>query len=321
MDVGYQFEYKDKVLTPLLVAAERGLTSTVIRLMQLWPTSSPAYTAINKIGRNILHIAAAGNKLEMIQGILKYCPEIFKDEILKQQDDNGDTLLHLLISHGCFVPELIKHTGLDTMAKNKRNWTPLDMLYLRDDIIADQKKDVIFKEKTKLLMDEEQAHSELEKKKHLQTYKKRTNTQIIVTALITTVTFTVGFTMPGGLYQSGGIDQGLVIFSKKAAFNTFMVSDAIALLLSTSSLVFYFLESMNEDPHQVRKLNAASTGLNIVSVIAMMLTFIAGTYVVLSKSPGLAISVCVICSLFFLLIIVLSIKIFYNGRIKRNNTS
>ena len=138
MDVGYQFEYKDKVLTPLLVAAERGLTSTVIRLMQLWPTSSPAYTAVNKIGRNILHIAAAGNKLEMIQGILKYCPEIFKDEILKQQDDNGDTLLHLLISHGCFVPELIKHTGLDTMAKNKINWTPLDMLYLRDDIIADQ---------------------------------------------------------------------------------------------------------------------------------------------------------------------------------------
>ena len=145
MDVGFPFEYKDRVLTPLLVAAERGFTSTIIRLMELWPTTSSAYTAVNTIGRNILHIAAAGNKEEMIRGILKYCPEKSKNEILKQKDDNDDTVLHLLISHGCFVPELINHKQLDTTAKNKNNWTPQDMLYSRDDIIADQvPKNIIF---------------------------------------------------------------------------------------------------------------------------------------------------------------------------------
>ena len=181
-----------------------------------------------------------------------------------------------------------------------------------------EKKDVIFKEKTKLYIDEEQAKMELENKIYLETYKKRTNTQIIVTALITTVTFTVGFTIPGGLHQSGEVEEGLAVFSRKTAFKACMVSDAIALVLSTSSLIFYFLESMNENPHQVRKLNAASTGLNIVSVIAMMLTFITGTYAVLSDSPILAISVCVICSLFFLLIIALSVMIVYGSRRKTN---
>lgn len=34
-------------------------------------------------------------------------------------------------------------------------------------------------------------------KKDLEKYRSRTNTQIVVTALITTVSFTVGFTMPG----------------------------------------------------------------------------------------------------------------------------
>lgn len=145
-------------------------------------------------------------------------------------------------------------------------------------------------------------------KKGLELYKERTSTQIIVTALITTVTFTVGFTMPGGYNQSGQKDEGLVILSRKKAFIVFMVADVLALVLSSTSLFLYFVSSMYQDPLQVSKLNAASTGLNIVSVIAMMLTFITGTYVVLSNSLALAIIVCSIGCVFFVIVIVLSIK-------------
>lgn len=160
-------------------------------------------------------------------------------------------------------------------------------------------------------------------KEELERYAKRTNTQIIVTALIATVTFTVGFTMPGGYHQSGEDDQGLVILSKKKAFNVFMVADASALVLSISSLFLYFISSMYQDPHLVSKLNAASTGLNIVSVIAMMLTFITGTYVVLSHAPALAITVCVISCFFFILVIILSIKLISDhkpGNLKLSET-
>lgn len=115
--VGHPFVYKDLVSTPLQVAAENGYTYTVIRLMQLWPISSSALTAVNKNGRNILHLAAAQNKAKMIQGILEYCSEKYKDKMLKEQDANGDTPLHVVISNGCFVPELIKYKGHDTMPK------------------------------------------------------------------------------------------------------------------------------------------------------------------------------------------------------------
>ncbi|WOG87846.1 hypothetical protein DCAR_0207078 [Daucus carota subsp. sativus] len=141
-------------------------------------------------------------------------------------------------------------------------------------------------------------------KEELIQYKERTNTQIIVTALIVTVTFTVGFTMPGGYYESGDLNQGLVLLSKKRAFSAFMISDALALALSTISLFLYFISTTYEDPQLVSKLNGVSSGLTVVSVVAMMLTFITGTYAVLSHSPLVAITVCIICSTSFLFIIV-----------------
>lgn len=332
------------VPTPLYLAAKEGHTSTLKKLMELLPASL-FVVADSLTHQNILHLAVLGSNKEMILHILDNCGEGHIDKILNQQDIHGDTPLHLLIRDGCFVPELIKHKRIDRMVKNKQNWTSFDMLYLQDQIIADQvkikkalddlqadqhpkfwqclklwhrsmknepklpkslvppskrkTKDLEFMKAKKLLMKQDL----IQKKDELDRYRQRTNTQIIVTALITTVTFTVGFTMPGGYHQDQEL-QGMVLLSNKKAFIAFMVSDALALLLSTSSLFLYFIASMYEDPRSVSKLNDASTVLNIVSVIAMMLTFITGTYVVLSHSQALAITICVISCFFFLLVII-----------------
>ncbi|KAL1819295.1 hypothetical protein ACET3Z_014164 [Daucus carota] len=335
------------VPSPLHVAAKQGHTSTLIKLMDLLPAS--LYVAADILTRqNILHLAVLANKNEMILHIIKECPEEHIDTMVNQQDVNGDTPLHLLIRDGCFVPELIKHKKVDRTLKNKQLWTSFDMFYFKDRFIAEQVKikqvlddfhhdqqwwkfwsrqepkepESIVPPSKRSAKDHEfmKAKNSMKKKKwkqmndELERYRQRTNTQIIVTALITTVTFTVGFTMPGGYYQDDGDLKGMVLLSNKKAFIAFMISDALALLLSTSSLFLYFIATMYEDPYQVAKLNAASTVLNIVSVIAMMLTFITGTYVVLSHSRVLAITVCIIASLFFLLVIGLLIKFRYDRK-------
>ncbi|WOH14440.1 hypothetical protein DCAR_0933959 [Daucus carota subsp. sativus] len=132
--------YKDKVPTPFHVAVQKGRTSIAILLMQLWPFSSSTYTAVDKKGQNILHLAALQSKKDMIEGILKYCPEEHKKEFVNKQNNNGYTILHLLIQRGCFVPELLKYEGLDTSVKNNENLTPWDMLYLQENIVVDQVK-------------------------------------------------------------------------------------------------------------------------------------------------------------------------------------
>uniref|UniRef100_A0A175YGI2 PGG domain-containing protein n=1 Tax=Daucus carota subsp. sativus TaxID=79200 RepID=A0A175YGI2_DAUCS len=121
--------------------------------MKLWPASSSTegslYTIRTQEDQNILHLAAAAdsadkrkaaadNRKEMVQGILKYCPKMYKDDMLKQPDSNGDTPLHLIISQGCFIPELVKYEGLDTKTRNKQGFTPMDMLYVKDAIVEDQ---------------------------------------------------------------------------------------------------------------------------------------------------------------------------------------
>ncbi|KAL8090974.1 hypothetical protein AgCh_040157 [Apium graveolens] len=130
--------YQDMQSTPFHVAAQRGYTSIVTLLMQLWPSSSSAYTHVDKNGQNILHLAALQSKKEMIHCILKDCSEEHKNEFINKLDNEGNTPLHLLIGRGCFVMELLRYEGLDAMVKNKNGYTPLDMLYVEPKIIDDQ---------------------------------------------------------------------------------------------------------------------------------------------------------------------------------------
>ena len=136
VDVEYKPLYGASVETPLMLAAKQGYTSTLILLMNLLPDLS--CVAVNDKGQNILHIAVVQSNKDMIQSILAYCPESCTDKILNAKDVNGDTPLHLLIYHGCFVPDLIKHKRVNTMVENNQDWTPFDMLYFQDKVTADQ---------------------------------------------------------------------------------------------------------------------------------------------------------------------------------------
>ncbi|KAL8091032.1 hypothetical protein AgCh_040214 [Apium graveolens] len=76
----------------------------------------------------------------MVDGILKNCPEKHKKAFVNKQNKDGNTTLHLLLQRGCLVPDLLRYDGLDTNVKNKEKWTPLDMLYIQEQIINDQGK-------------------------------------------------------------------------------------------------------------------------------------------------------------------------------------
>ncbi|CAL5392618.1 unnamed protein product [Camellia sinensis] len=71
--------------------------------------------------------------------------------------------------------------------------------------------------------------------------KKTEDTHMIVAALIATVTFAAGFTMPGGYNGNQGPTQGMAILTRETAFQAFAVTNTIAMILSTSAIVTYFL--------------------------------------------------------------------------------
>ncbi|XP_060963146.1 protein ACCELERATED CELL DEATH 6-like [Cannabis sativa] len=153
-----------------------------------------------------------------------------------------------------------------------------------------------------------------EKKKIEQKEKLRTKianfreSTLVAAALIATVTFTAGFTLPGG--NISGDDnkqqqqQGSAVLRNNVAFQAFIVTDTIALVLSTTAVfinLFLTIASLGEDENEEFVSNyIKSMNLTIWAMAFMVIAFVTGTYAVLSLSNALAIAICLIGLSFFI---------------------
>ncbi|KAM7507403.1 hypothetical protein LguiA_017856 [Lonicera macranthoides] len=120
------------------------------------------------------------------------------------------------------------------------------------------------------------------------------NTDIIVAALIVTVAFAAGFTMPGGYIQSGSENQGTAVLAKSVAFQAFVISDTLALLFSLTALFLYSLTAADITQETVIKFYSVGGWFTLLALVVMMIAFITGTYAVLAHSSGLAIATCLL---------------------------
>ncbi|KAL9410747.1 hypothetical protein AB3S75_044512 [Citrus x aurantiifolia] len=140
--------------------------------------------------------------------------------------------------------------------------------------------------------------------------KEASESHLVVAALIATVTFAAAFTLPGG-YKGDTEDdpnKGTAILSKNAAFQSFVISDAIAMVLSLSAVFVHFILSLKF----FRKfifLFVFALSFTLVAMAAMIVAFVTGTYAVLAPSLGLAIVTCIIGLTFFLLVVFMFYKV------------
>ncbi|KAA8548750.1 hypothetical protein F0562_000434 [Nyssa sinensis] len=123
--------------------------------------------------------------------------------------------------------------------------------------------------------------------------RKIADTHLIVAALIATVTFAAGFTMPGG-YGNEDPNKGMAVLARQAAFQIFAISNTIAMISSTCAVFFHFIASGYTDKAKVVNRLAMAIYLIIIAVLTMLVAFIAGMFGVLVHSLGLAISIGII---------------------------
>jgi hypothetical protein len=106
--------------------------------------------------------------------------------------------------------------------------------------------------------------------------------------------------MPGG-YKN---EQGTAVLLKNAAFVVFVISDAIAMVLSTSALFMHFFGARLGTGGQMEEdmklyFSHSTSTLTLCAIPAMVIAFITGSYAVLAPSLWLAITTCFIGVAFF----------------------
>ncbi|KAJ8436215.1 hypothetical protein Cgig2_006902 [Carnegiea gigantea] len=114
----------------------------------------------------------------------------------------------------------------------------------------------------------------------------------VVAGLLATITFTAGFTLPGGFNN----DTGEALLAKDAAFLVFLLADAYAMCCSMLVL-FCLIWSMLSDGDKTLLLIDRSVVILLQSLYATLVAFMTGVFtVIFHKSLWAAIVVFVMCS-------------------------
>ncbi|KAF8391799.1 hypothetical protein HHK36_022033 [Tetracentron sinense] len=270
--------------SPLHFAAGKGSQDVTREIIGRYPD---AVDLVDNRGQNAFHVCIGKGPEEMLDCLMR---KVRDDEVLNQQDNDGNTPLHLAVKRG--NPKLVKSMltkkgRVDTDTMNKDNFTPLDLAIRRDHA---SKQEIQVYEHLRYAsanfgivepFDEkgwDLANAQKDTKNNTSDIiKEISSNQMIVAALIATVTFAAAFQVPGG-YNS---NDGTATLAKKVAFQVFVVTDAIALSCSMTAVflcfIFTLIRERNDDSHVYEVLTIMCfTILILIAGIAMFTAFVAG---------------------------------------------
>ncbi|XP_021726007.1 protein ACCELERATED CELL DEATH 6-like [Chenopodium quinoa] len=122
------------------------------------------------------------------------------------------------------------------------------------------------------------------------------NSLFVVAALLATITFTAGFTLPGGLNQ----ESGEALLAKKVAFLVFLMSNALAMCTSMLVLICLVWSMVQDSSNSFISLLLINRSMVLLMVVfySTILAFMTGVYVVIyPKVLWAAIIIIIMCSL------------------------
>ncbi|KAJ4722594.1 putative Ankyrin repeat-containing protein [Melia azedarach] len=231
-----------------------------------------------------LHLAAHSGYYEIVKELL----EVDKSSAYKA-DNEGKTALHLAALCGnintsflrCFNSITGKRYGRRQIVRggdeareegslfNKKSEGVKGKIKSRDDVVEE------------FVRGGQQAH-------------------LVVAALIATVTFTAGFTLPGGYVSEKGPHQGTAVLTRSKAFQAFVIFNNIAMIFSSCAVFLHcFVTRIKNKSKKFAIWRPREQFINY-GMAAMVLAFLMGVYAALNLARELAITACAIGGLFLL---------------------
>ncbi|PON44071.1 Transmembrane protein [Trema orientale] len=260
-------------------------------------------------GQNFLHFAVRSSTYEALQLILNHSS--LGNYLLNAKDNAGNTPFLWMAANSHWKESILNaflsHPHVNKMAFNKEKKNFLDMVtysygFKKKFITGERMKNkygIRPHLRTAIGEDDEESHRYLPR--FLKVMEKSKEIILVVATLIATVTFTAGFTLPGGYQSSKGPLQGAAILRGNAAFQAFVITDTVALGLSISAVLINLIMRTSDDKWKIIGCHVMSWYLTVLALVFMLIAFITGTYAVLAPSLLLAIATCVVGLLFLCL--------------------
>ncbi|XP_062119781.1 protein ACCELERATED CELL DEATH 6-like isoform X2 [Humulus lupulus] len=303
-----------KGMTALHIAAYNECYGDKI-MKEILASCPDSYEQVDNEGRNVLHHAVSTTCLSNVNFILEHASLIGGHYLLNRKDKEGNTpLLHMAATSSWNLPilkSLLSHPKVNRMSLTKQNNNIRDVYMIQFKQYEVRMLDLFNKYSIEPSVGKHILELELNREniKYVQkeVITKMKESSLVTSTLIATVTFAAGFTMPGGYISDevGHRQQGSAVLRNNTAFQAFIITNTMAMLLSATSvflnifLNISFVEGVND--HRKWNYYKVCMSLTIYALVLMMIAFVTGTYAVLSLSAPLAITTCFIGSLFFVI--------------------
>ncbi|XP_039156024.1 protein ACCELERATED CELL DEATH 6-like [Eucalyptus grandis] len=137
----------------------------------------------------------------------------------------------------------------------------------------------------------------------IDTLKRRAEVRIVMATLIASVTFTAGFSVPGG-YNSSEPNAGIATLLNKPIYDVFVICNSIALYNSIIAAVILLWMQMDDSHATPHTLRYARLPL-LIALVTMSVTYMVGVYMTISKRTWIAVVALIvgITALFIVLIL------------------
>ncbi|KAK7833514.1 ankyrin repeat-containing protein itn1 [Quercus suber] len=291
------YERDKQGMSALHISAKRGHCDVMSAIIKKFP-----YTCelLDNRGRTALHLAAESGSTNAVKILLSSLA--FQDLINEQENDEGNTAMHLAAIKSRYkVLELL--AGDERVEKgttNKEGKTIISSMpewWNRSRVLLSMKQE-FERQTTEKQIAENEGHEQFQESQRIAPgkvqggtgaandadFKERNNYIVLVTILITTVTFAAAFQVPGG-YD----DKGKPILLNNQQFKYFLICDSLAFGTSTASLFIYFgMPLLQRLTPAVRyRIQQLASSLSMVSLLSMFLAFPGGIAAVLDKKSSL----------------------------------
>ncbi|XP_019188662.1 PREDICTED: ankyrin repeat-containing protein NPR4-like [Ipomoea nil] len=287
--------------TAFHIAASGGGAGGIKAMEAILKQCPDAWEMVDSKGRNVLHEAVANDRKDVTDYILQnhhhHHPNL--DHLIDEKDDDGNTPLHYAAATNNYYErwyglgfylhpraELLFRLGFSKLLATP--WEEESMC----SVIKNGSRGVVNQQQKK-------AANAI-----IGGMTKSAKSEIIVAALIATVTFAAAFTVPGG-YDDDGPGSGMAVLRRKAGFWAFVIADTVAFVCAFAALCGYILLLQASALGWWRQIPISmliyyhySVLMHNVCGAAVVVAFVSGLYTVLVpsttlKSVGVCVCICV----------------------------